>query len=1105
MKKITSIIIGLLLCCNFIIAQDALQIFQSYLQEEKEKHGLTTEDINNILVSSNYTSKRSGVTHIYLDQAYNDIPVFNAKANANILKDGSILSAHINFVADLKNKISNSTASLSAETAAIKVAQSLGHTINTLTIKENKKDKRQTTIFQKESIALEDIKVSLIYFANDEEVRLTWAVEFYELGAQHNWYILVDASTGAFLFKKDLVAHCHFGTPTRANVDECDADENRKIHHEHHSEVHTHAAENLLGSYSVFALPTESPTHGPQSIVSDPHDVVASPWGWHDINGDGLADYTITRGNNVHAFLDVDSNDTSVGDEPDGGAGLNFNFPFDPNGSISDNQDAGVVNLFYICNMMHDIWYRYGFDEAAGCYQQNNFENGGLDEDYIIAQGLDTVNTNYASFSTGPDGDPGRIRMSLWTSDSDPDRDTDFDNTIICHEYGHGITRRLIGGPNDHTCMFNAEIMNEGWSDWHGLILTIEEGDTRTDPRGFATYAINDSITGAGLRGVPYTTDFTLNPYTYADTNNPGINSPHGIGFIWATALWEMTWDLIDEYGYDSNLHTGTGGNNIAMTLVIEALKMVNCSPGFIDGRNAILDADEAIYGGQNQCIIWEAFARRGYGYNASQGSSDNRYDQIEAFDALPACLNPVTPPTAGFTSDVTSTCSGEVNFPNTSTNMPQTWLWDFGDGNTSTDYSPMHTFTISGTYVVNLTVTNTLGEDNHELIIEVDLLENPVFESVDPVCKGNTITLSASGEGEIDWFVFGEYIHTGDTYTTPPLFSSFNCQIMSSIKGDIQFGGPEDGSFAGGGYHNTGFTGASIFEAYAPFTLISAWVDAGDAGDRLIELYNWFGEPISSVTVFIPEGQSRVTLNLEIPGPGIYSVGGTEINLFRNNEGANYPYQVGDVATITSSTATNGELEYFYYLYDWEVQEFFCESDLIPLSVGVVDSTAANFTFDDNGLIIDFTDNSVNATSWSWDFGDGTTSTEQNPIHEYDGLEIYTVSLTVSNGSCESTFTEIIDLTTSTYNLPNVKSLALLPNIGTGQFILQMELVEAEEISINIFNTIGKKVYSETIGEFARINHFIDLDDLAAGAYIIQIQVGKQSTYRRYVLAVIK
>lgn len=217
--------------------------------------------------------------------------------------------------------------------------------------------------------------------------------------------------------------------------------------------------------------------------------------------------------------------------------------------------------------------------------------------------------------------------------------DGTLDNGIIAHEYGHGISNRLTGGAFNTGCLGNDEQMGEGWSDYFGLILTMKEGDTPGQRRGIGTFAIGQPIDGNGIRPAPYSTDFSINPFTYAATNNQGISQPHGIGFVWATMLWDLTWALIDEYGFDPDIYEGTGGNNIALQLVVDALKLQPCNPGFVTGRDAILQADELANDGVNRCLIWNVFANRGLGLSASQGSSNNRFDQVEAFDVPEDCL----------------------------------------------------------------------------------------------------------------------------------------------------------------------------------------------------------------------------------------------------------------------------------------------------------------------------------------------------------------------------------------------------------------------------------------------------------------------------------
>ncbi len=215
-------------------------------------------------------------------------------------------------------------------------------------------------------------------------------------------------------------------------------------------------------------------------------------------------------------------------------------------------------------------------------------------------------------------------------------RDGDLDNVIIAHEYGHGISNRLTGGPAQAGCLQNEEQMGEGWSDYFGLIITMKTGDSGTDYRGTGTYAIGQGVAGRGLRTKYYNTDFAVNNFTYNSIKTQV--APHGVGSVWTTMLWDLTWDLIDQYGFDPDIKNGTGGNNIALQLVMDGLKLQPCSPGFVDGRDAILEADQLTNGGANRCLIWRAFARRGLGESATQGSTNSKSDGVEAFDIPTGC-----------------------------------------------------------------------------------------------------------------------------------------------------------------------------------------------------------------------------------------------------------------------------------------------------------------------------------------------------------------------------------------------------------------------------------------------------------------------------------
>jgi hypothetical protein len=222
--------------------------------------------------------------------------------------------------------------------------------------------------------------------------------------------------------------------------------------------------------------------------------------------------------------------------------------------------------------------------------------------------------------------------------DGTPDvLDADFDNGIIVHEYVHGISTRLTGGPSTAGCLNNDENLGEGWSDFFALALTQPPQLNGNIARGIGNYVIPLDVNGRGIRRLPYSTNKDINNQTYDDII--ATSAVHEVGEVWAGVLWDLYWAFIDTYGYDPDLFTGGGGNNLALQIIMDGMKLQDCNPGFIDARDAILQADRINNNGANQCLIWEVFARRGLGFSAQQNSPRNENDGTQAFDVLPTCI----------------------------------------------------------------------------------------------------------------------------------------------------------------------------------------------------------------------------------------------------------------------------------------------------------------------------------------------------------------------------------------------------------------------------------------------------------------------------------
>lgn len=266
-------------------------------------------------------------------------------------------------------------------------------------------------------------------------------------------------------------------------------------------------------------------------------------------------------------------------------------------------------------NYIHDIFYQYGFDEPSGNFQENNFGRGGAQNDAVQANAQDGAGTNNANFATPVDGQRPRMRMYVWTT-ATPNRDGDLEQGIIIHEYAHGISNRLTGGPQNVNCLGSGEAggMGEGWGDFFATLLRQRSTYTRRDNFPMGAYSANNPV---GIRKFVYSTNMTTNPETYGFVNNAGYEGVHAKGEVWAGILLETYWNFVEHYGFSTNWYQGTGGNNRILRNVVDGMKLQPCTPNFVSARDAIILANSRNYGGDQTCLLWKGFAKRGLGTGA--------------------------------------------------------------------------------------------------------------------------------------------------------------------------------------------------------------------------------------------------------------------------------------------------------------------------------------------------------------------------------------------------------------------------------------------------------------------------------------------------------
>ncbi len=581
-------------------AGQPLDIALDFLQSHAAELGLAPTDLDDLVVTNQYSSSHTGVTHIYMRQTYNGIEIVNADINVNVSAQGEVINVGSSFLGGLhgtKDGYSDEP-EMSATEALASLVDEFGWTMDvTPSVLTSAAGVSQATVLSGSGISLDDIPAELHYVQTaDGGIELAWNLVVRSVD-DYNWFeASIGAETGEMIYVSDWVNDAQ---------------------------------------YNVFALPLESPNDGGRTIEVDPHDLTASPFGWHDTDGVAGAEFTVTAGNNVSAQEDRDANNTG-GFQPDGGAGLDFDFALDLNQEPANYESAAITNLFYWNNILHDVHYQYGFDEASGNFQVNNYGNGGLGGDAVQADAQDGSGFNNANFATPPDGIAPRMQQFIFDLTT-PNRDSDLENTIIVHEYGHGVSNRLTGGAANSGALdaIQSGGMGEGWSDWWSLMFAQKTTDGQFDAYAIGDYVLDDP---AGIRRFPYSFDMSINPHTYDAYNQS--SQVHNAGEIWASALWDLNWLLINgdggnipAMGFDPDLYNGTGGNNLAMQLVMDGLKLQPANPSFLDGRDAILLADQIANGGANQLAIWTAFARRGMGFSAFDGGSGNATTVVEAFD----------------------------------------------------------------------------------------------------------------------------------------------------------------------------------------------------------------------------------------------------------------------------------------------------------------------------------------------------------------------------------------------------------------------------------------------------------------------------------------
>lgn len=541
----------------------------------------------------------NGITHFYFRQTAAGVDVQNADFNVNIGRDGEVFSFGHSFIK------ANTTASLGLRKRdTVHPVDALKTAVKTLqlpvsTEKTTAKENGNLAFTLQQTIGtVSEPEARLVYIrtANDS-LSLVWRIETH---TQSKWLVTyVDAQDG------------------------------EKIYH-----ITNYAA---AATYEVYPWNLGNPTEGPREVVRDPWDTTASEFGWHS---DGTITYNTTRGNNAIAQSNWDGveNESAFINLPrPTNDTFTFTYPYSPDEpDYKSYINASITQAFYTVNKYHDVLYRLGFTEAAGNYQLHNHGKGGKEGDWIYINAQDGGGSDNANFASPADGQPGVLTMYMYKLTPPPWRDPAFSTNLLVHELTHGLSKRLTGGPANAECLdpWEPGAMGEGTSDFYAMALTLKKGDRREMRYAIGGWESNDLENGT--RPWPLSTNMSVNPLVYTDANT--IPIMHHVGVVWTSMLWEVLWDLIDKYGFDGDAEepqfdsrgVPTDGRFLALQLMTDAMALQPCNPSYVLARDSVVDADRARTGGENRCLIWRSFAKRGLGTGAVLVDWKNRTGSFE-------------------------------------------------------------------------------------------------------------------------------------------------------------------------------------------------------------------------------------------------------------------------------------------------------------------------------------------------------------------------------------------------------------------------------------------------------------------------------------------
>lgn len=646
----------------------AEEIVLGYVREHRAAFGLLPAQVRQLYVASSYPTRHNGARQVTLGQRIDGMRIHAGLLTATVDQRGRLVL----IGGSAATGAPDGSIELTAREALDRAAEAAGVSpVRTLKGGDNRDKGQQKfpNVYAERLKQPSAVTAELVWFPADHgrALRPAWLTDIESSG--QSWYeTVVDAEDGEILSR-----------------------ENRYRHSGPEGTVFTVQHPDITGAARAV-----------------------TPFTGRD--GSWVAD-RLTQGNNVNAYRDED-NDNTVPDDgndarrpqsPASGdpAHQHFHYPFtdawrtnaaESQANLDADVDPVITQLFYYTNVMHDYLYGLGFDELSRNFQTSNFGRGGNGNDPVLAEAQDGWDNgcqddatppnrfrclNNANFVTPPDGSSPRMQMYMWEPPDRVWRDGGMDGDVIAHEYGHGLSDRLVGGGSLGNGP-QTRALAEGWSDVVSYL--------KWDDAVVGEYATGNASTG--IRSQRYDTS----------TEKWGTFDPargvHRNGEIWAATM------------YDVREAKGIG---YTQQLLVDGLKNTVSTPSYLDARDGVLAADMTNTGGANQCLLWRIFAGRGMGENASSSADQNTETADETVPA--GCLPTASaggPYTVNEGTDTTLDASASVKGTAPSAGTLAAYAWDLDNDGRYDDATgattPFRRVGQDEVFTVGVRVTDSVG-----------------------------------------------------------------------------------------------------------------------------------------------------------------------------------------------------------------------------------------------------------------------------------------------------------------------------------------------------------------------------------------------------------